>query len=129
MAGDDLVKQVADRVREAIDLAEKRATEIVEQAQSEAERIRSEAEQAATRLRGDAEAQAQHRLEEVRREHAVHETRALKERQIAWAATNGLRELVAWTQTGNENMQAVNAKLGYELRDSSVVFARQLPIR
>ena len=66
MAGDDLVKQVADRVREAIDLAEKRASEIVEQAQAEAQRVRSEAEQAATRLRGDAEAEAQHRLDEVR---------------------------------------------------------------
>jgi mycothiol synthase len=53
---------------------------------------------------------------------------ALKERQIAWAAANGIRELVTWTQTGNENMQAVNAKLGYELRESSIAFGRDLPL-
>lgn len=53
---------------------------------------------------------------------------ALKERQIAWAAANGLRELVTWTQTGNESMQAVNVKLGYRLRESSITFARELPL-
>ena len=53
---------------------------------------------------------------------------ALKERQIAWAAANGIRELVTWTQTGNENMQAVNTRLGYELRESSIAFGRALPL-
>jgi mycothiol synthase len=53
---------------------------------------------------------------------------ALKERQIAWAAANGLIELVTWTQTGNENMQAVNAKLGYVVREFDISFHRQLPL-
>jgi outer membrane biosynthesis protein TonB len=49
MAGEDIVKQVADRVREAIDSAEERADEIVRQAESEAKRIRADAEAAASR--------------------------------------------------------------------------------
>ena len=53
---------------------------------------------------------------------------ALKERQIAWAAANGLLELVTWTQTGNENMQAVNAKLGYVIRAFDISFHRGLPL-
>ena len=53
---------------------------------------------------------------------------ALKERQIAWAAANGLRRLVTYTQTGNENMQAVNARLGYVTTDVTVAFSRSLPL-
>jgi len=53
---------------------------------------------------------------------------ALKERQIAWAASNGLLELVTWTQTGNENMQAVNAKLGYVVSAFDISFHRELPL-
>jgi len=53
---------------------------------------------------------------------------ALKERQIAWAAANGVRKLVTYTQTGNENMQAVNARLGYVTTDVSIAFARSLPL-
>jgi mycothiol synthase len=53
---------------------------------------------------------------------------ALKERQIAWAAANGVRTLVTYTQTGNENMQAVNARLGYVTTDVSITFARSLPL-
>ena len=30
---------------------------------------------------------------------------ALKQRQLAWAAANGIREIVTWTQEGNEAMQ------------------------
>lgn len=41
---------------------------------------------------------------------------ALKQAQIAWASRNGYRELMTFTQDGNEAMQAVNAKLGYEAR-------------
>ena len=33
---------------------------------------------------------------------------ALKRRQLAWAAANGIREIVTWTQEGNEAMQRVN---------------------
>ena len=53
---------------------------------------------------------------------------ALKERQIAWAAANGIRTLVTYTQTGNENMQAVNARLGYVTTESTIMFARSLPL-
>jgi GNAT superfamily N-acetyltransferase len=53
---------------------------------------------------------------------------ALKERQIAWAAANGVRHLVTYTQTGNENMQAVNARLGYVTTDVTVAFMRSLPL-
>jgi GNAT superfamily N-acetyltransferase len=41
---------------------------------------------------------------------------ALKSRELAWASRNGLRELVTWTQTGNEALQGVNERLGYETR-------------
>jgi mycothiol synthase len=53
---------------------------------------------------------------------------ALKEREIAWAARNGLRTLVTYTQTGNERMQAVNARLGYVTTDVTVAFERSLPL-
>jgi GNAT superfamily N-acetyltransferase len=53
---------------------------------------------------------------------------ALKERQIAWAAANGIRRLVTYTQTGNENMQAVNARLGYITTEITVGFTRALPL-
>jgi RimJ/RimL family protein N-acetyltransferase len=53
---------------------------------------------------------------------------ALKERQIAWAAANGVRRLVTYTQTGNESMQAVNARLGYVTTDVTVAFTRSLPL-
>jgi len=52
---------------------------------------------------------------------------AMKQRQIAWAAANGLRELVTWTQRGNENMQRVNHRLGYETRSESLTMHRPLP--
>jgi RimJ/RimL family protein N-acetyltransferase len=53
---------------------------------------------------------------------------ALKERQIAWAAANGIRRLVTYTQTGNESMQAVNARLGYVTADVTIAFTRSLPL-
>lgn len=54
--------------------------------------------------------------------------RALKETAIAWAAANGIRELYTWTQTGNENMRAVNERLGYVTRDVSISLRRALPL-
>jgi mycothiol synthase len=54
--------------------------------------------------------------------------RALKERTIAWAAENGLREIYTWTQTGNENMRAVNERLGYVTRDVTISVRRRLPL-
>ena len=51
---------------------------------------------------------------------------AMKQRQIAWAAANGIRELVTWTQRGNENMQRVNHRLGYGIRSESLTMHRPL---
>jgi RimJ/RimL family protein N-acetyltransferase len=53
---------------------------------------------------------------------------ALKERQIAWAGTHGIHRLVTYTQTGNESMQAVNARLGYVTTEVTVAFTRCLPL-
>ena len=41
---------------------------------------------------------------------------ALKRRQLAWAARAGIREVVTWTQTGNDAMRRVNERLGYVTR-------------
>jgi GNAT superfamily N-acetyltransferase len=77
----------------------------------------------------DDDAKAEHGLTVVRRDwRGRGVAAALKEREIAWAAANGVRELVTWTQTGNENMQAVNEKLGYVLRRFDISFGRDLPL-
>jgi GNAT superfamily N-acetyltransferase len=52
---------------------------------------------------------------------------ALKQRQLAWAAANGIREVVTWTQEGNEAMQRVNVRLGYTPRSISRTMRRDLP--
>jgi len=54
--------------------------------------------------------------------------RALKEHVIAWASRAGIREIYTWTQTGNENMRAVNERLGYVTRDISISVRRKLPL-
>jgi mycothiol synthase len=54
--------------------------------------------------------------------------RALKEQVIAWAAARGLREVYTWTQTGNENMRAVNERLGYVTRDVTISVRARLPL-
>ncbi|HEY2208984.1 MAG TPA: GNAT family N-acetyltransferase [Gaiellaceae bacterium] len=54
--------------------------------------------------------------------------RTLKETTIAWASERGLREIYTWTQTGNENMRAVNERLGYVTRTTSVSLRRPLPL-
>ena len=46
--------------------------------------------------------------------------RALKQSELAWAAENELREIVTWTQRGNEGMRRLNEQLGYEYRHVSV---------
>jgi len=38
---------------------------------------------------------------------------ALKRAELAWAARNGIRRVVTWTQQGNEGMRAVNERLGF----------------
>jgi len=54
--------------------------------------------------------------------------RALKETTIAWASDRGVREIYTWTQTGNENMRAVNERLGYVTRTISISLRRPLPL-
>jgi mycothiol synthase len=54
--------------------------------------------------------------------------RALKETAIAWASQHGVREIYTWTQNGNENMRAVNERLGYVTRDISITVRRALPL-
>lgn len=51
---------------------------------------------------------------------------AMKRRQLAWAARAGIREVVTWTQTGNEAMQRVNERLGYVTRTVSRTVERAL---
>ena len=53
---------------------------------------------------------------------------ALKRRQISWAAAHGLRELVTWTQQGNDNMRRVNERLGYEYRGVFLGMVAPLPL-
>lgn len=55
--------------------------------------------------------------------------RALKERELAWAAANGIREVVTWTQRGNESMRTVNERLGYVYRSVGVKMMAPLPLR
>ncbi|HZT93744.1 MAG TPA: GNAT family N-acetyltransferase [Gaiellaceae bacterium] len=55
--------------------------------------------------------------------------RALKQSVIACASANGIRELYTWTQEGNENMRAVNARLGYVPGDVSISLRRPLPLQ
>jgi hypothetical protein len=52
----------------------------------------------------------------------------LEEREILWAAQNGVRTLVTYTQTGNENMQEVNARLGYVTTAVTIAFRQSRPL-
>ena len=45
-----------------------------------------------------------------------------------WAAANGIREIVTWTQRGNEGMRAVNERLGYAYRSVTIGVRRSLPL-
>jgi mycothiol synthase len=63
----------------------------------------------------DAPGLLEHGLTATRRTHRRRGiASALKRTQIAWAAANGYRELITFTQDGNEGMQAINLALGYE---------------
>jgi len=50
---------------------------------------------------------------------------ALKRRQLAWAVGHGYRELVTYTQEGNEPMRAINEKLGYRERPAWILVRRE----
>jgi mycothiol synthase len=54
--------------------------------------------------------------------------RMLKETATAWASAHGIREIYTWTQTGNENMRAVNERLGFVTRANSISVRRKLPL-
>jgi GNAT superfamily N-acetyltransferase len=78
---------------------------------------------------GDRPERAENALTAVRRDFRGRGiARALKETTIAWAAEHGLREIYTWTQTGNENMQALNEGLGYVTRTVSISLRRPLPL-
>lgn len=63
----------------------------------------------------DAPGLLEHGLTATRRTHRRRGiATALKRTQIAWAAANAHRELITFTQEGNEGMQAINLALGYE---------------
>lgn len=51
---------------------------------------------------------------------------ALKRRQLAWAAANGVREIITWTQADNEAMRRVNQRLGYVTGTVSRTMRRDL---
>jgi mycothiol synthase len=53
---------------------------------------------------------------------------ALKRAKLAWAAANGIEEIVTWTQTGNEAMRALNERLGYVYRGVSITVRADLPV-
>jgi mycothiol synthase len=54
--------------------------------------------------------------------------RTLKELELAWAAANGYREVVTWTQRGNDAMRRLNEVLGYGYRAVSVTMVAPLPL-
>ena len=54
--------------------------------------------------------------------------RALKEAELHWAAVNGLREVVTWTQRGNEGMRRLNELLGYVYRGVIIDVRVPLPL-
>jgi mycothiol synthase len=53
---------------------------------------------------------------------------ALKRAELAWAASSGIREVITWTQRGNEAMRAANERLGYVYRQVSVNMRGPIPL-
>jgi mycothiol synthase len=53
---------------------------------------------------------------------------ALKRAELRWAAEHGIREIVTWTQRGNDGMRAVNELLGYVYRSVTITVRRSLPL-
>jgi mycothiol synthase len=71
---------------------------------------------------------AEHGLTVVRRDRRGRGLgRVLKRAQLHWAATNGVAELVTWTQRGNEAMQALNRRLGYVDQSKVITYQGPLP--
>jgi mycothiol synthase len=79
-------------------------------------------------VHANGDATAEHGLTAVRRDRRGHGIgRTLKRTQLHWAARNGVRELVTWTQKGNEAMQALNRSLGYVDTSKVITFQGPLP--
>jgi GNAT superfamily N-acetyltransferase len=53
----------------------------------------------------------------------------LKRVTLAFAASNGVREVYTWTQLGNADMRALNERLGYVNRGLSLTVRAPLPLR
>ena len=53
---------------------------------------------------------------------------ALKLTTLAVAAEHGIRQVYTWTQTGNEDMRALNERLGYRYRNVSITVRADLPL-
>ena len=74
----------------------------------------------------DAPGLLEHGLTATRRTHRRRGiATALKETQIAWAAANGYRELITFTQDRNEGMQAINLALGFEPQPAWISMRRR----
>jgi mycothiol synthase len=54
---------------------------------------------------------------------------ALKRAELEWAAANGIREVITWTQRGNDAMRAANERLGYVYRQVSVTMRGPIPLQ
>lgn len=52
----------------------------------------------------------------------------LKRRALAFAAANGVKEIYTWTQIHNADMRALNERLGYTTRDTSITVKAPLPL-
>ncbi|SFF13998.1 L-amino acid N-acyltransferase YncA [Actinoplanes philippinensis] len=53
---------------------------------------------------------------------------ALKRTALTWAARHGIREVYTWTQQGNDDMRAVNERLGYRYGEVSIRVRAPLPL-
>lgn len=54
---------------------------------------------------------------------------ALKRLTLAFAASNGVREVTTWTQIGNADMRALNERLGYVARGEAITVRGPLPLQ
>jgi mycothiol synthase len=74
----------------------------------------------------DAPGLLEHGLTATRRTHRRRGiAMALKQTQVAWAAANGYRELITFTQDRNEGMQAINLALGFEPQPAWISMRRR----
>jgi mycothiol synthase len=54
---------------------------------------------------------------------------ALKRAELAWASANGIKEIVTWTQRGNDGMRAANERLGYVYRRVTLNMHGPIPLQ